>query len=523
VTRATTPEGAEDAGALAPSSAGLATDAVTPADRRRTAQEVNPRRWLALAVIAVAQLMVVLDASIVNIALPSAQRDLGISDADRQWVVTAYTLAFGGLLLLGGRIADFVGRKRTFIIGLLGFAGASALGGIAGSAGLLFAARGLQGAFGALLAPSALSLITVTFTQPRERARAFGVFGAIAGGGAAIGLILGGVLTEYASWRWCLGVNVPIAILTALAAVPLVRESKAGGNTSLDIPGALLATGGLGLLVYGFTEAARPGVGWSSGRTLGMLAAAVVLLIGFVVLESRLRHPLLPLRIALDRNRGGAYLSFLLVGAGLFAMFLFLVFYFQAVLGYSALKSGFAFLPFSGGIIVTAGLVAQILPRTGPKPLMIGGLTMATIGMIYLVTITPTTSYAAHVLPSEILLSVGLAAVFIPASSTALVGVDPHDAGVASALLNTTQQVGGSLGTALLNTLYASAVTAYVADHLSGASDPRVLQADALVHGYHVAFVWAAVLLGLALLVSIVLINAKRDDIPATPGGAPPA
>jgi EmrB/QacA subfamily drug resistance transporter len=521
VTRATTPEGAEEAGTVArpPIDSTAALAATGLADE----QAVNPRRWLALAVIAVAQLMVVLDASIVNIALPSAQRDLGISDADRQWVVTAYMLAFGGLLLLGGRIADFVGRKRTFIIGLLGFAGASALGGIAGSAGMLFAARGLQGAFGALLAPSALSLITVTFTEPRERARAFGVFGAIAGGGAAIGLILGGVLTEYASWRWCLGVNVPIAVLTAIVAVPIVRESRAHGDTSLDVPGALLATGGLALLVYGFTEAARPGVGWGSGRTLGLLAGAVVLLAGFVLLESRLRHPLLPLRIALDRNRGGAYLTFLLVGAGLFAMFLFLVFYFQAVLGYSALKSGFAFLPFSGGIIVTAGLVSQILPRTGPKPLMVGGLLMATIGMIYLIMITPTTSYAAHVLPSEILLSVGLAAVFVPASSTALVGVDPHDAGVASALLNTTQQVGGSLGTALLNTLYASAVTAYIADHVAGASNPRVLQADALVHGYHVAFVWAAVLLGLAMLVSITFINAKRDDIPATPGGVPAA
>ena len=479
---------------------------------------VDPKRWLALGVIAIAQLMVVLDASIVNIALPSAQRDLGISDADRQWVITAYTLAFGGLLLLGGRIADFTGRKRTFIIGLLGFAGASALGGFASTAGLLFAARALQGAFGALLAPAALSLITVTFTEPKERARAFGVFGAIAGGGAAIGLILGGVLTEYASWRWCLGVNVPIAVLTAIIAVPLVKESRAHGDTRYDVPGAVLATAGLVSLVYGFTEAAKPNVGWSAPRTLGFLAASVILLIAFVVLESRRRNPLLPLRVALDRNRGGSYLSFLLVGAGLFAMFLFLTFYLQAVLGYSALRAGFAFLPFSAGIILTAGVVSQLMPRIGPKPLMVGGLAAATLGMLYLIQITPTTSYVTHVLPAEIVMSIGLAAVFIPASSTALVGVSPHDAGVASALLNTCQQIGGSLGTALLNTLYASAVTGYIASH---AKTPRQLQEvmpDAYVHGYHVAFFWGAVMLATSLAVVIFFINARKDDIPAEPG-----
>ena len=264
--------------------------------------ELDPRRWLALGVIAVAQLMIILDASIVNIALPSAQADLGISDADRQWVVTAYTLAFGGLLLLGGRIADFMGRKRTFIVGLLGFAGASALGGVASNAALLFAARGLQGAFAALLAPAALSLITVMFTLPKERARAFGVFGAISGGGAAIGLIVGGALTEYASWRWCLGVNVPIALGAALAAVPIVHESKAPGNTRYDVPGALLATLGLVSLVYGFTEAAKlkdPGkstdvVGWTAGSTLFFLIVAVVLLVAFVVWELRADNPLLP-------------------------------------------------------------------------------------------------------------------------------------------------------------------------------------------------------------------------------------
>ena len=474
----------------------------------------DPKRWIALAVIGVAQLMVVLDASIVNIALPSAQAELGISDADRQWVVTAYTLAFGGLLLLGGRIADFMGRKRTFIIGLLGFAGASALGGIAANAELLFAARALQGAFAALLAPAALSLITVTFTESKERARAFGVFGAVSGGGAAIGLVLGGILTEYASWRWCLGVNVPIAIATALAAIPVVRESKAGGNTSYDVVGAVLATVGLVGLVYGFTEAAKPDVGWTAARTLGILATSVVLLVAFVVWESRVRNPLLPLRIALDRNRGGSYLVFFLVGAGLFAMFLFLTYYFQVNLGYSSLQAGFAFLPFSVGIIVAAGVVAQLMPRVGPKPLMVVGLAMATVGMLYLTQISGETGYLSHVLPAELLMSVGMAGVFIPASSTALVGVDPHDAGVASALLNTTQQVGGSLGTALLNTLYASAVTSYLADNVRSPADVAQLQGDALISGYQVAFFWGGMMLVAALIVAIVFINAKKDDVP---------
>jgi EmrB/QacA subfamily drug resistance transporter len=484
--------------------------------------ELDPRRWLALGVIAVAQLMIILDASIVNIALPSAQVDLGISDADRQWVVTAYTLAFGGLLLLGGRVADFVGRKRTFIIGLIGFAGASALGGIAGTAGLLFAARGLQGAFAALLAPSALSLITVMFTLPKERAVAFGVFGAISGGGAAIGLIVGGVLTEYASWRWCLGVNVPIALLAAAAAVPIVTESRAHGDTRYDIPGALLATLGLVSLVYGFTEAAKqknPGkssevLGWTASSTLSFLIAAVVLLVAFVAWELRAKNPLLPMRVILDRNRGGSYLVFLLVGAGLFAMFLFLTYYFQITLGYSPLKAGFAFLPFSGGLIAAAAGVSQLLPRLGPRPLMVPGMVLAVVGMLVLTQIDAGTAYWTHVLPALLLMSVGLAGVFIPAASTALVGVADHDAGVASAVLNTAQQVGGSLGLALLNTVYASAVTGYVAAHLSNTSPLVKVTGLAFIHGYHVAFIWGAILFFVALLVSAFFINAKREDVP---------
>ncbi|HVI38386.1 MAG TPA: MFS transporter [Gaiellales bacterium] len=469
----------------------------------------DPRRWLALAVIAIAQLMIVLDVSVVNIALPDAGADLGISAANIQWVVTAYTLAFGGLLLLGGRIADFIGRKRTFLIGLAGFAGASALGGIAANQEMLFGARALQGAFAALLAPSALSLLAVTFTDAKERARAFAVFGAISGGGAALGLILGGVLTEYASWRWTLGINVPIAIVTAGFAINLITESRATGDRRYDVPGVLLSTLGLVSLVYGFSKAAEEGVGWSDPVTLTLLAAAVVLLVSFVLYERRASHPLLPLRIVLDRNRGGSYLVFLLVGAGLFAIFLFLTFYFQQTLGYTPLESGFAFLPFSGGIIVGAGIVSQLLPRVGPRPLIIAGLSLAVLGMLWLTQIQPTSSYVTDVLPAELAISFGMAAVFVSTSSTALVGVAEHDAGIASAVLNTSQQVGGSLGLALLSTFYASSVTGHLADN------PGEAPAAAFVHGYHVAFVWAAVFLGVALVIAAGLISAKKDDLPA--------
>lgn len=488
----------------------------------RTTTVPDPRRWLALGIIAVAQLMIVLDATVVNIALPSAQQELGISDANRQWVVTGYTLAFGGLLLLGGRIADYLGRKRTFVIGLLGFAGASALGGLTPNQELLFASRGLQGAFAALMSPAALALVTVMFTEPKERARAFGVFGAISGGGAAIGLLLGGVLTEYVDWRWTLGINVPIAVATALAALSVVHESKAHGDTRYDVPGAVLATLGLVSLVYGFTEAAResaPGqvVGWTAGSTLFFLAAAVVLLVAFLAWERQAANPMLPMRVLLDRNRGGSYLIFLFVGAGMFAMFLFLTFYLQVVLGYSPLKSGFAFLPFSGGIIVAAGMVSQLLPRVGPRPLMLVGLTMATGAMVYLTQITPTTSYATHVLPAMVVMSLGIAGVFIPASSTALVGVGGHDAGIASAVLNTSQQIGGALGLGLLNTLYAGAVTSYMTDNRLAPVEGRFgLQppADALTHGYTVSFFWGAVLLLVGLVVAALMINARRADVP---------
>lgn len=464
----------------------------------------DSRRWLALAVIAIAQLMVVLDATIVNIAMPSAQYELNISDADRQWMVTAYTLAFGGFLLLGGRIADFAGRKKVFLIGLIGFAAASALGGLAGNAGMLFAARGLQGVFGALLAPSALSLITVTFTDVKDRAKAFGVFGAIAGVGGAVGLIAGGLLTQYTDWRWCLLVNIPIALVALALAVPIVRESKAHGNTRYDVPGTLLATGGLVSLVYGFTKAAEDG--WAAAGTLGFIAAGVAMLVGFVLVEARSTHPLLPLRVVLHRNRGGSYLVSVLLGAGMMGMFLFLTYYFQATLQYSPLKTGVAYLPFSVALILTAIVGSSILPKVGPRAMMTTGAALATAGMLWLSQLRSDSSYLSLLLPALIVMAVGMALVFVPLGNTALTGVDNHDAGVASAMVNTTQQVGGSVGTALLNTVFTTAATNYVAEH-----GPASLGAAA-VHGYHVSFLLSAAILAVSAVATFLMIrNTGRD------------
>ena len=484
----------------------------------------DPRRWWALVVLAAAQLMIVLDASIVNIALPSAQDELGISNADRQWIVTAYTLAFGALLLLGGRIADYTGRKRTFVIGLLGFAGASALGGLAANQELLFAARGLQGAFAALMAPAALSLVTVTFTEPKERAKAFGVFGALAGGGAAIGVIVGGILTEYTSWRWCLGVNVPVALIVAAAALPLVHESKAHGDTRYDVPGVLLATAGLFSLVFGFTEAARlknpddrtstAVQGWTDPTTLTWLITAVVLLVAFVVVGDPQPQPDAaaargprpqPRRLLPDLPPGGRRVVR------------------DVPVPHLLLPGEPRLQPGEGRLRVpalqprhhrAAGVVAQLLPRIGPKPLMVVGLGMAVIGMLLLTNIGQGTSYWTQVLPSELMLCVGMAGVFIPASSTALIGVGTHDAGVASAVLNTSQQIGGSLGTALLNTLFAGAVTGYFTDNLRSPDDAARLTPLAFIEGYHVAFFWGAMLLLAGWLVAALVINARKQDVP---------
>ena len=479
------------------------------------AAESDPFRWRALFVIAISALMVVLDASIVNLALPSAKAALGISDADQQWVITAYTLAFGGLLLLGGRIADYVGRKKIFIVGLIGFAFASALGGLALNPGMLFGARALQGAFAALLAPAALSLITVTFHEPKERAKAFGVYGAVSGGGAAVGLLLGGVLTEYLSWRWCLFVNIPIAVVAAILAVRYVHESKASGAARYDVAGAITATLGLVSLVYAFTKAAPHGpqdsAHWTDTETLLLFAAAAVLIVAFFFIESRAVSPLLPLRVLRDRNRGTSYATNLVVGVGMFAMFLFLGLYLQVVKGMSPVVAGFAFLPFSIGIILGAGLASQLLPRLGPKPLIVPGLAGASLGMLWLSQVTPDSSYWQHIFPPMVLMSVSMAHVFIPLSTTALHGVGKEDAGVASAVLNTTQQVGGSVGTALLNTVAVAATTAWFVANPGETGDAA--QLAALTEGYTHAFRWGAAFLALAGLITLVFLRIGKDAV----------
>ncbi len=483
----------------------------TEARKENPEEGLDPKRWRALAVIAIAQLMVILDSSIVNIAIPSAKISLHISSANQQWIITSYTLAFGSLLLLGGRIADYVGRKKIFIIGLLGFAGASALGGIASTQGLLFASRGLQGAFGALLTPAALSLLNVTFTVPKERAKAFGVYGAISGGGAAIGLILGGVLTEYANWRWCLGVNVPIAIIAALFARPFIKESKAVGDRSYDVPGVLTATAGLFSLVYAFTLAAKDG--WTDGHTFLFFGLAALFLTIFILIEMRVKNPLLPMRILAERNRAGSYLGSLFVSAGLFSMFLFLGLYLQVILGYTPLHTGFAFLPFSIGIILFAGLAAKMLPVTGPRPLMLWGLIQAAVGLLLLSRITPSTSYFTHVLPTLIIMSTGMALVFIPMASTSLHGIGSHDSGVGSAMLNTSQQIGGSLGTALLNTIAATATAGYLVAHGGGSKQAQFF---ALTHGYTQSFKFGAFLLIIGAIVLAATIRIGRESLVET-------
>lgn len=470
----------------------------------------DPSRWKALVFIALAQLMVVLDATIVNIALPHAQSDLGISDGNKQWVITAYALAFGGLLLFGGRIADLWGRKRTFVVGLLGFAAASALGGAATGEAMMFGSRALQGAFGALLAPAALSLLAVMFTDAKERAKAFGIYGAIAGGGGAVGLILGGVLTEYLNWRWTFFVNIPFAVIAAAGAYFVIREPAGTRNRSaLDIPGVVLSTLGLVTLVYGFTRAES--AGWSDGLTVSMFVASAVLLAGFVFTESKVKAPLLPLRVITERNRGGVYLSLGLAIIAMFGLFLFLTFYLQIVKDYSPVMTGFAFLPMIAGMITGSTQIgARLMTRVAPRLLMGPGFLVAGAGMLMLTQLEVGSSYAGLILPAQLLLGLGMGTAFMPAMSLATHGVRPEDAGVASAMVNTSQQVGGAIGTALLNTIAASATTAYVASHAAGATNQQLLQAQAMVHGYSNAIWWAVGILAAAAAIAFTLINTGR-------------
>ncbi|MFD5403730.1 MFS transporter [Streptomyces griseorubiginosus] len=459
-------------------------------------------------VIALAQLMVVLDATIVNIALPSAQQDLGMSDANRQWVITAYTLAFGGLLLLGGRIADLAGRKRTFMIGLVGFAAASALGGAANGSGMLFAARALQGVFAAVLAPSALSLLTTTFTDPKERGKAFGIYGALAGSGSAIGFIVGGLLTEYLNWRWCLYVNVPIAVIAFFGALVLLHDRPGHAGARLDVPGVLLGCGGLVAIVYGFSEAQPRG--WSDPLVLTLLGGGVVLLAIFVWWQSRAPMPLLPLHIVKDRNRAGCFLTMGLAVIGMFGLFLFMTYYLQVVLAYSPVRTGLAFLPMTAAIIVgSTQISARLMNRVAPRMLMVPGMVLAASGMVILTQMTVDSSYTTEILPALLLMGLGMGLTFMPVFSTATAGVAPQDSGVTSATVNTSQQVGGSIGTALLNTIATTSSTAYITAHLTNPAQKALVVKEGVVHGYTVAIWWAAGIMLLAGLIAGLMVTAK--------------
>lgn len=500
---------------MATRSAGAPNDDPPPVGVPREEHHV-PHRWVVLGVIGLAQLMVVLDATIVNIALPSAQRELGFADGDRQWVITGYSLAFGSLLLLGGRLADLFGRRRTFLTGLVGFCLASALGGAAADFHMLVAARALQGAFGALLAPSALSLLTTTFTDPRERAKAFGVFGAVAASGGAIGLLLGGLLTEHLDWRWTLYVNVVIAVFAVLGALCFLQRQAPGPRPGLDLPGTVLVAVGVFSLVYGFSNADSRS--WGDPLCWGFLLACAVLLTLFMVRESRAEHPLLPLRVLADRDRAASFVSVFVAGSGMFGVFLFLTYYLQTTLDYSPVRTGLAFLPMVAALMVAAQVSTRaLIPAVGPKPVIPVGMALAVGGLIGLTGLGLDSSYAAHVLPPLLILGGGLGFVMPPAMSLATLGVHTRDQGVASATVNTMQQVGGSVGTALFNTVAASAATDYARDHPRGPD----LAARAALHSYDTAYWWAAAFFAVGFVLSVLLYRRGSPKHMAAPVGAP--
>jgi EmrB/QacA subfamily drug resistance transporter len=470
-----------------------------------TSPAAKPNRWAVLALLGVAQLMVVLDSTIVNIALPSAQRDLGFSTDSRQWIVTAYALAFGSLLLIGGKLGDLFGRKWTFIGGLVGFALVSCIGGLAPSFGVLVAARALQGAFGALLAPAALSLLTVTFADSPDRPKAFGIFAAVATAGASFGLLLGGALTDALSWRWCLYVNLVIALPAAFLALRLLVNERPSERPRIDWPGVVLAGTGLLAIVYGFSEAETNA--WGAPTTIISLSAGVVLLVAFVLSQRRVPQPLLPLHIVWDRARGGAYASIMIAGSSVFGVFLFLTYFMQQDLGYSPLRTGVGFLPMTLMIFLVAPTIqTQVLPRVGVRPIVMTGMTLGALSMLlFFARLEPSSSYAGHVLPGLVMIGIGMPCVFAPCFATATLGVARNEAGVASAMVNTCQQVGGAVGTAVLSTIFANAASSYASSH---AKTPG-LGAAAEVHGYTTAFTFAAIMFGVGLLVAAVVLPRR--------------
>ena len=472
--------------------------------------------------------MVVLDLTVMNIALPSAQRALHFGTADRQWVVTAYTLAFGSLLLPGGRLADLLGQKVTFLTGLIGFAGISVIGGASVNFGMLVTARAGQGAFAALLVPSALSLLTTTFSEPRERGRAFGVYGAIAMAGSAAGLLLGGALTEYLDWRWTLYINPILAGLALTGAALLPSGRPSGTRSRLDVPSVLLVSGGVFGLVYGFSNAATHS--WRAPSTYGFVAVGAVLLALFAAWQGRAANPLLPPRVVLDRSRTGAYASMFMTGAGMFATFLFLTYYMQQTLGFTPLVTGVAFLPFSIGSAVAANLsTIVLLPRFGPRPLAVFGILAATGAMVWLAQLGPHTGYASGVLGPLIVDGFSLGMVISPAISTGTFNVAPQDAGVASATVNVAQQLGASIGISLVNTIFASAAASYLTTHPSTAqsNSRETLTESALAHGYDTAFWWIAGIFAAGALIagallprgSLVQAGAPSQTVDMVPTG----
>src|ERR1700757_865641 len=460
----------------------------------------EPNRWAVLALLSVAQLMVVLDATIVTIAIPSAQRALHFTNGNRQWVVTAYALAFGSLLLLGGKLGDLFGRKWALIAGLIGFSGAAAVGGLAQSFDVLVAARALQGVFAALLAPAALSILTVTFAGSPDRDKAFGIYGGIAGGAGALGLLLGGALTQALSWRWCFYVNLVIAVHTTIVALGLLVNESDPDRPRIDIPGVLSWSAGLFALVFGFSNAAIHG--WGATATVVALIASPLLLTAFVLIERRVEHPLLPLHIVWDRVRGGSYAALLVTGAGVFAVFLFLTYFLQQNLAFSPLKTGLGFLPLSAVLVVTSTTVqTRVVERTGVKPLVLLGMALGVVGMLLFTQLTPTSSYGTGVLPGLLVIGVGMGCIFAPAFSAATADVPPNEAGIAPAMVSPSQQIGGSIGTSLLSTVSATAVTSYLTSH------PRVpgLASAAQVHGDTTAFWWAAGIFGLGFALTLAI------------------
>ena len=478
---------------------------MTLVDQARSADQPHHRtsnKNRALIVLAIAQLMVVLDATIVNVALPDISKALSVrSNADLQWVVTGYTLTFGGLLLLGGKLADRIGRRKVFMAGAVLFAAASLVGGLAGNLGVLLGARGVQGVGGALMSPAALSLITVIFTEGKERNRAFGIYAAITAGGAALGLILGGVLTEYASWRWVFFVNLPIAAIALVGAVLFVPDSRDEQAQGFDIPGAVLITGGLMSLVFALVKGNQ--YGWASTRTVGTLVLSVLLIAGFAYTQRTVRSPLVPFRLFRSRSLAGADIGALLVGAGIFAIFFFLILWMQIVNGYSPVRSGLAFLPMTVLIGVSAGIGSQLLSRVGPRPLLTGGPLLAGLGLIVLgLRLEPGSSYLGVVLPSLALVAIGMGFTFVALTSAAVAGVPEEDAGIASALLNAGQQIGGALGLAVL-----TAVSTARTNALTPSRNPF----PNLVHGWDLGFMVGGGLLLLAALTMFSLVRVDRD------------